>query len=225
MITAMKITGIQGSPRGRHSSTLKLLDSALAGAQENGAEIEIIDITKAQIKYCKGCASCYRTSKCVQPDDFNVVFDKILASDGLVVASPVYFNSVSAQLKTFIDRTGDCRHCLLLSGKYGMSVATTAGSGIDQTIGYMNNYLVDCGAFTVGGVGITQPYAPGNMDIGVKKAREMGADLVNAIREKRQYPEQAQKQQEFIDIFKKVVLASKDYWTAEYNCYVARGWL
>ena len=51
----MKIVGIQSSPRGKHSNTLKLLNAALDGASEEGADVESIDIAKMKIKYCTAC--------------------------------------------------------------------------------------------------------------------------------------------------------------------------
>ena len=56
----MKIVGIQSSPRGKQSNTLKLLDAALNGALEVGAEVEAIDVTKLNIKYCTACDSAMR---------------------------------------------------------------------------------------------------------------------------------------------------------------------
>ena len=55
----MKIVGISSSPRGKNSNTLKLLDAALEGAAEAGAEVESIDVAKLKIKYCTACNSCH----------------------------------------------------------------------------------------------------------------------------------------------------------------------
>lgn len=87
-----------------------------------------------------------------------------------ILASPVYFNSVSARLKTFMDRTADCRHCMLMEGKYGMSVTTTASSGAERTVDYMTEYLVNSGAFVVGSAYTAMPYMPKNMETASKKA-------------------------------------------------------
>jgi len=57
----MKIVGIQSSPRGKNSNTLKLLNAALDGAAEDGAEVEIIDVAKLKIQYCNACNSCQET--------------------------------------------------------------------------------------------------------------------------------------------------------------------
>jgi multimeric flavodoxin WrbA len=221
----MKVIGISASPRAQNSFTRKLVERALDGAKEAGAEVELIDITKKKINYCKACDNCYKLGHCSQKDDFNEVFGQVIAADGIVLGSPVYFNSVSAQMKTLIDRTGDCRHCMLMEGKYGMSVATTASSGAERTVGYMNEYLINSGAFVVGGAWTAMPYLPKNMETASKKAFDMGKDLVDAISTRLQYPEQASAQKAFIDNFKLVVKANKGYWKAEYEHYVKKGWL
>ncbi len=61
--------------------------------------------------------------ECIYDDDFVELNRKILDCDGLVLGSPNYFRSVTAQMKTIIDRMGDTVHCQLLTGKYGCSVA------------------------------------------------------------------------------------------------------
>jgi multimeric flavodoxin WrbA len=220
----MKITGILGSPRGKNSLTRKLLESALGGAEAAGAETEIIDVTRLKLQYCIGCCACYRTGKCVLKDDFAGAYEKMINSDGIVLASPVYFNSVSAQLKTFIDRTADCRHCLLLSDKYAMSVTTTASSGAPQTLDFMNNYLIDAGAYAVGGVSYV--VAKGEkLEDRMKEAADMGVDLVTAICSQRKYPEQERAHTEFVKGFRYAVMRNKGVWTSEYEHFKARGWI
>lgn len=221
----MKLLGIIGSPRGKNSNTLVLLESALKSAEDAGAETELIDITKLRINYCLVCDKCYKTGRCPVKDDFNAVYDKFLAADGIILASPVYFNSVSAQLKTFIDRTVDCRHCLLLQGKYGMSITTTASSGVDQTLGYLNEYINMCGAYTIGGVGIRLAHISASRAEGSRRAAAMGRDLVEAIKTRRAYPEQAKGMEDFVRHFKNPVMANKEKWAHEYEHYLKKGWL
>ncbi len=220
----MMVTGILGSPRGKNSLTRKLLESALAGAEAAGAEVELIDVTRLDIRGCLGCGACYKSGKCVLKDDFDGAYAKMLAADGLVLASPVYFNSVSAQLKAFIDRTADCRHRLLLTGKYAMSVTTTASSGAPQTLDFMNSYMTNAGAFTVGGIGMVIA-AGDKIEERMKKAADMGVDLVAAIRTRRPYPAQSRVHSEFIKDFSYALIKHKDAWTCEYEYYKAKGWI
>ncbi len=221
----MHIIGILGSPRGRNSLTLKLLDSALNGTEDVGADIEFIDVARMNIRACKSCGVCYVTGRCSQKDEFQEVYEKVIEADGIVFASPVYFNNISSQMKLFIDRTGDAKHCMLFLGKYAMSVATANNSSVDDTIRYMNSYLTGNGAYVIGGVGVSMPNVPGKLDDGVKKAYDMGKDMANAISTKRQYPDQKAAHDDFIRNFKSTIMHNKDTWKHEHDYYVKKGWV
>ncbi len=221
----MHIIGILGSPRGKNSLTLKLLEGALNGAEDAGADVEFIDVARKNIRACKSCGVCYATGKCSQKDDFQAVYEKVIEADGIVLASPVYFNNVSSQLKLFIDRTGDAKHCMMFQGKYAMSVATANNSGVDDTIQYMNRYLTGNGAYAIGGVGVSMPNVPGKLEDSAKKAYDLGKDLADAISKKRQYSDQKTAHEEFIRNFKKIVTHNKDTWKHDHEYYVKKGWL
>ena len=145
----MKILGICASPRGSKSATLRLVKAALEGAAENGATVELVDVCDLDIKYCNACQVCFKTGKCVHEDDFEELYNKILAADGLVWGSPNYFHTVTAQMKTLIDRMADAIHCQLLAGKYCCSVAT-GGNNYDQVTTYLDGLMMNFGAFVTG---------------------------------------------------------------------------
>ncbi len=99
-----KVLILAGSPRkGGNSDTLCV--AFQKGAQEAGHEVEIIRVADKNIHYCIGCGTCHKTGKCVFQDDVPAILEKMVAADVLVLATPVYFYSMSAQLKTLIDRT------------------------------------------------------------------------------------------------------------------------
>jgi multimeric flavodoxin WrbA len=101
---SMKILGILGSPCA-DGNTAVLLDAVLEGAREAGAQIERIDVTNLRIDPCDGCRKCDVTGVCGHAgDDMRVIYKKIREVDALVLASPVFFMGVSAQLKALIDR-------------------------------------------------------------------------------------------------------------------------
>ncbi len=102
----MNILAIIGSPRKRGNSTL-LLEEFLAGAQAAGAQSEIIRPWKMKLAPCIACEGCYKTGRCVVKDEFQAVYDQIIAADALVLATPIYFGGTSAQVKPLIDR-GQC---------------------------------------------------------------------------------------------------------------------
>ena len=100
----MKVLGILGSPC-TDGNTAALLDAVLEGASKAGAEVERLNITDLNISACDSCGSCDSTGECeVKGDDMALIYRKIREVDALVIASPVFFMSVSAQLKALIDR-------------------------------------------------------------------------------------------------------------------------
>ena len=99
----MKILGIMGSPRIRGNSDL-LLDEALKGAQSQGAEAEKIIVDKLQIAPCREYYGCLKDGNCVIRDDMDDLYPKILDADVVIIASPIFFYTVSAQLMLLISR-------------------------------------------------------------------------------------------------------------------------
>ncbi len=99
-----KVIIISSSPRrGGNSDTL--CDRFLQGAQEAGHEVEKIFLKDYDIGYCVGCGYCFDHHKCSRKDDMTPILDKLVEADVIVFATPVYFYSMDAQMKTFIDRT------------------------------------------------------------------------------------------------------------------------
>lgn len=91
------------SPREK-SNSHALCEQFFKGATEAGHNVELIRLKDKKINYCVGCHSCENTGVCFQKDDMFEIQEKILKADVLVFATPVYFYSMSAQLKTLIDR-------------------------------------------------------------------------------------------------------------------------
>ena len=96
---------LSASPRRGGNSDL-LCDRFLQGAQEAGHQGEKIFLRDHSIRYCIGCELCHQqTGKCVQEDDMAGLLAKMIAADVIVMATPVYFYSMNAQMKAVIDRT------------------------------------------------------------------------------------------------------------------------
>jgi multimeric flavodoxin WrbA len=92
-----------GSPRIKGNTDL-LLDEALRGAQSQGAEVEKITAANLQIAPCREIYACLKDGNCVIRDDMDGIYPKILAADAVIVASPIFFYTVSAQLMPLISR-------------------------------------------------------------------------------------------------------------------------
>ncbi len=88
----------------RGGNTEQLTDAFIRGAEDAGHHVEKISLTKTEIKGCLGCNACRYGKPCVQKDGFNEMVPKIKAADLVVFASPLYFWTISARLKAFIER-------------------------------------------------------------------------------------------------------------------------
>ena len=99
----MKIIVLMGSPN-RTGSTGILVEQFKKGAEEAGHSVEVIDVCHADIHPCIGCVKCGYEGPCVQKDDVSMIRKKLLASDMVVFATPLYYYGMSAQLKTVVDR-------------------------------------------------------------------------------------------------------------------------
>ncbi len=99
-----KVLILSSSPRkGGNSDTL--CDEFLRGASQMGHDVEKVFLRDKTILYCTGCSRCSLEGKpCPQKDDAAEIIDKMLVADVIVMATPVYFYTMSAQMKTLIDR-------------------------------------------------------------------------------------------------------------------------
>jgi len=102
---AKKIVLLSGSPRKGGNSEL-LCDQFIHGATEAGNQVEKIFLRDKRINYCTACDACQGNGgRCIQQDDMAEILDKMISADVLVMATPVYFYTMNAQMKTLIDRT------------------------------------------------------------------------------------------------------------------------
>lgn len=88
----------------RKGNSDKLCNEFQKGAVESGNTVTRINIRDIKLGFCLGCRDCYNYGDCVQNDDMNSIYPKILEADVLVFATPIYFGEMSGSLKTFLDR-------------------------------------------------------------------------------------------------------------------------
>ena len=99
-----KVLILSSSPRKGGNSDL-LCEEFLKGAKDAGNEVEKIFIRNKKIGYCIDCGTCYKKGKpCIQNDDMAEILEKMIKADAIVMATPVYFYTMDAQMKTVIDR-------------------------------------------------------------------------------------------------------------------------
>jgi multimeric flavodoxin WrbA len=100
----MKILGISCSPR-ESGNTMTLLKKALEGAKKDGAEVELFSAAGKDIRPCDACRACNKTGKCTVKDDVTPLQEKMLAADGIIFGTPVYFYNMAAEAKCIMDRS------------------------------------------------------------------------------------------------------------------------
>lgn len=135
---------ISASPRKGGNSDI-LCDRFAEGAKENGHIVEKIFLSAKNIGYCRGCGMCSSTHKCVQKDDMSEILDKMILSDVIVLATPVYFYSMDGQMKTFIDRT--VPRYTEITGKdfyFIMTAADTEKANLHRTMETFRGFTEDC---------------------------------------------------------------------------------
>jgi len=148
----MKITGISGSPTaGGNNETI--LGVALESAEKNGFETEKIFLSNRNVLPCTDCGVCKKRKECPIDDDMAERYPVLENSDALIVATPVFFGSISAQLKALFDRTILLRrNGFLLKGKVGGAIAVggSRNGGQEFSIQTIHSWMHIHGMIVVG---------------------------------------------------------------------------
>lgn len=130
-----KVLVLSSSPRKGGNSDL-LCNQFMQGAQESGHDVEKIFLKDKTINYCMGCGTCFNSKKrCPQDDDMVGILEKMIAADVIAMATPVYFYTMAAQMKTLIDRT--CSRYTEISNKefyFIIAAADTSIPAMERTI-------------------------------------------------------------------------------------------
>lgn len=190
MESRFTIVAVNGSPHAGGGSTSMMLEMLRSPLSEKGLKLEIINLPEHEIEYCIGCAFCLEKGRCWINDDHYEIVERLLAADGIILASPVYFGLVTAQMKTFIDRSLAFGHKPQPTWKPGLAVSVSAGLGEIQVAEYLSAIMRSYGAFPVGR--LTALAVSGGDFIGREaiewRAQDLAHDLARAIREKRRCP-------------------------------------
>ena len=148
----MKIIGISGSPRTNGNSE-KLIDMTLDIAENRDFDADRILLSKYSVAPCTACGRCSDAKECAIKDDMTNLYHLLEAADGIIVASPVYFGCVTAQLKALFDRTLMLRRQgFLLSGKVGAAIAVggSRNGGQEKTVQAIHDWMHIHGMIVVG---------------------------------------------------------------------------
>jgi multimeric flavodoxin WrbA len=220
----MKLVAIIGSPRGMKGNTGRMLGALLDAARLEGAETTTFALAELDVQPCKACEACHKVGACVIKDDYETIKAAMLEADGIIIASPNYIYSVSAQTKAFLDRCSCAIHCQMLEGRYGAAVVTSGGGDCEEVENYILRVLRALGCWAVGSVG-TEAWRLGDeahWSEPFARAATLGRELVAAIRERRTYGEQVEERRSVFERMKDLVTRMKDSWRYEYEYWKAR---
>ena len=139
-----KVLIISSSQRKDGNSDI-LCGEFLKGARAAGHQVVKISLRNKHINYCTGCNYCANNdfTGCAQIDDMDGIIDRMIASDTIVFATPIYFYSISGQMKTFIDRL--CAKYTRIVNKefyYIMTAADTSKDAITFALGEFKGLMV-----------------------------------------------------------------------------------
>lgn len=139
-----KVLILSATPRKGGNSEI-LCEEFERGAKEAGNTVELIRLREQDIRYCTGCGVCNSTHRCVQKDGMARILDKMVSADAIVLATPVYFYTMDAQLKTLIDRT--VPRYLEISNKdfyFIVTAADTQQSNLERTVEGLRGFTAEC---------------------------------------------------------------------------------
>jgi len=181
----MKILGLSCSPRKSGNTTI-LLEEALSGAQQEGAETELFSVSGKNIGPCDGCWSCVGTGDCHIKDDMQSLLLLMTEADGIIFGTPVYVYSMTGQAKIIMDRMIS----LNLANKVGGVVVVAGSLGIIDPVKDLYFNMVIRKMLPANLVAV---YANGKgevrkMEQGMKAAYNLGREMVQIAAKGFEYP-------------------------------------
>jgi multimeric flavodoxin WrbA len=188
----MKILGLSFSPRERGNTEL-LLEKALEGATQCGADTELYRAADKNIEPCDACGACFKTGECPIDDDMQSLYKKMLDADGIIFGSPVYFYNITAQGKAVVDRTIALGHKGKgLANKAGGIVVVGGSLGLVDAVKDLYFYIVTRQMIPANFVAA---YGSNKGDVKklekcMKAAEELGMQVVKILEKKFTYPEE-----------------------------------
>jgi multimeric flavodoxin WrbA len=220
----MNLTAIIGSPHGMKGNTAVLLEAVMKGATDAGAAVRLFSLADLAVQPCTGCEACHIVGDCAIRDDFETVLAALVETDGLILASPNYIISVSAQVKALLDRCSGPIHLQAFEGKYAAAVVTSGGGNSDEVEAYMLRALRMTGYTSVGSVGALawQLLREETRRPLLDAAEALGHALVDAIRTQQVFPEQAEERRAIAERMRDLVIMRKDHWPFEYEYWMAK---
>ena len=182
----MKVLAIAGSPR-PHSNTDYLVEQALEEINKYGIETEKVLLRKYKIHGCVGHDECGTFQSCTFKDDGAWILNRLVEADGVILATPVYYFNVTAQLKAFIDRNYFLyKHNQKSKAKSVGLIVVAGGEGIEDTVNTLQKYIAESFDVPNDRLLVLTGYAGGKDTIKdkpllVEEARRMGRKMAETL--------------------------------------------
>jgi multimeric flavodoxin WrbA len=179
----MKVVAIGGSPR-LHGNTNYLIDQALSELASQGIDTEKIVLNEYKVGPCQAHEDCASFSECQQKDDGQWILEKFSQADGVILASPVYFGTISAQMKAFMDRSFYLfRHNMGLKAKCVGLIAIAGRRGADQTVEELKKLVrrAEAELLTLSGNSGSPDIDPRTQTELIEQARYMGKKMAEIL--------------------------------------------
>ena len=183
----MKLLAIVGSPRLK-GNTNYLVDQALGEAAKLGAQTEKLVLSQYEINPCLGHDDCATFDSCQQKDDAGWILDKFCEADGVILATPVYYYNVTAQMKVFLDRNYFLyKHDRKYKSRAVGIIVVAEQIGIEDTLHTLRQLADEFNVnenriFTVSGYANKLGEARSNLPL-VEEARKLGRQMVESLKE------------------------------------------
>ncbi|MBK1809465.1 flavodoxin family protein [Clostridium sp. YIM B02505] len=148
----MKVFGIIGSMNGINSREYQIIAKYFSAEKYKNADVKIITADQLNIKYCRGCCTCFNTGVCPldSTDDMESIKKYLLEADLIIVSSPVYMHQVSGFMKNVLDRIAYWTHTFHLIGKRIVVCTSTSSSGSEYVISYLKKVMSALGGIVLG---------------------------------------------------------------------------
>lgn len=181
----MRILGIVGSPR-KNGNTEIMMNEALRVAREAGCETEMFLSSEKTVAPCDACGICFEAGACAVKDDMQELYAMLERADGIIIGSPVYFGSVSAQTKAIMDRMFALLPRRALKDKIAGALVVTRRVGAIQARSLIYSFCIAQGMIVAGGaigygreIGDVLNGVGGGIDMSaMDEARLLGANVV-----------------------------------------------
>jgi multimeric flavodoxin WrbA len=222
-----RVTAFVGSAhkKNTHKAVVQFLNNLQALGD---VEYEIVTLSDYTLKACRGCQLCFEKGEefCPLKDDRDVLMDKIMASDGVIFASPNYCGQVSGIMKTFLDRFAFVCHRPRYFGKVCTSIVTYSFARGDKIVEYLDIFAMTLGFNVVRGTCVSGLDPRTERDqrkvdrARVRQAQQFYAGLATPV-----YPAPSLLMLAVFRTFRSMIRQASDDSSRDYRYYTEKGWL